>query len=152
VELACRLPPASPTYAKGLKKSLRIRHQNQLCTTEHASAILSCGDGSNQSWFQGIIGVLCIWLTSLQCSLHSCFTYHNWNWQNQKWNPQMPTFPCTIYDKTKTKYLNNKILKLGTLKNQGVCHTMALPFTLNSILRQKKKNYGNSNISPCKNI
>jgi hypothetical protein len=30
---------------------------------------------------------------------------------------------------------------------QGVCHTVALPFTLKSILRQKK-NYGNSNISP----
>ncbi len=29
---------------------------------------------------------------------------------------------------------------------------MALPFTLKSFLRQKKKNYGNSNISPCKNI
>jgi hypothetical protein len=28
--------------------------------------------------------------------------------------------------------------------------TVALPFTLTSILRQKK-NYGNSNISPCKN-
>jgi hypothetical protein len=28
---------------------------------------------------------------------------------------------------------------------------MALPFALKSILRQKK-NYGNSNISPCKNI
>jgi hypothetical protein len=29
----------------------------------------------------------------------------------------------------------------------------ALPFTVKSILRQKKKNYGkNSNISPCKNI
>jgi hypothetical protein len=35
--------------------------------------------------------------------------------------------------------------------SQGVHHTMALPFTLNSILRQKK-NYGNSNISPCKSI
>ncbi len=34
---------------------------------------------------------------------------------------------------------------------QGVCHTVTLPFTLKSILRQKK-NYGNSNISPCKNI
>ncbi len=33
-----------------------------------------------------------------------------------------------------------------------MCHTMALPFTLKSILRQKKKNYGNSNISPCKDI
>jgi hypothetical protein len=29
--------------------------------------------------------------------------------------------------------------------------TVALPITLKSILRQKK-NYGNSNISPCKNI
>ncbi len=38
------------------------------------------------------------------------------------------------------------------LKNKGVCHNMALPFTLKSILRQKKKNYGNSNILPCKNI
>jgi hypothetical protein len=28
---------------------------------------------------------------------------------------------------------------------------MALPFTLKNILRQKK-DYGNSNISPCKNI
>jgi hypothetical protein len=34
---------------------------------------------------------------------------------------------------------------------QGVCHTVALPCTLKSILRQNK-NYGNSNISPCKNI
>jgi hypothetical protein len=36
-------------------------------------------------------------------------------------------------------------------EQQGVCHTVALPFTLKSIARQKK-NYGNSNISPCKNI
>jgi hypothetical protein len=34
---------------------------------------------------------------------------------------------------------------------QGVCHTVALPFALKSILRQKK-NYENSNISPCENI
>jgi hypothetical protein len=34
---------------------------------------------------------------------------------------------------------------------QGVCHTVALPFTLKSILGQKK-NYENSNILPCKNI
>jgi hypothetical protein len=38
----------------------------------------------------------------------------------------------------------------GNVK-QGVCHTVALPFRLKSILGQKKK-YGNSNISPCKNI
>jgi hypothetical protein len=34
---------------------------------------------------------------------------------------------------------------------QGVHHNVALPFTLKLILR-KKKNYGNSKISPCKNI
>jgi hypothetical protein len=34
---------------------------------------------------------------------------------------------------------------------QGMCHNVALPFTLKKILRQKK-NYGISNISPCKNI
>ncbi len=33
---------------------------------------------------------------------------------------------------------------------QGVCHTVPLPFTVKSILMQKK-NYENSNISPCKN-
>jgi hypothetical protein len=30
--------------------------------------------------------------------------------------------------------------------NGRVCHTVALPFTLKSILRKKKKNYGNPNI------
>jgi hypothetical protein len=37
------------------------------------------------------------------------------------------------------------------LKKQGVCHIVALSFTLKCSLRQKK-NYGNANISPCKNI
>jgi hypothetical protein len=41
--------------------------------------------------------------------------------------------------------------KLQDNSRQGVCHTVALPFTLKFILRQKK-NYENSNISPCKNI
>jgi hypothetical protein len=40
---------------------------------------------------------------------------------------------------------------LSPQRKQGVCHTVALPFTLKSILRQKK-NYENSNISPCKNV
>jgi len=31
------------------------------------------------------------------------------------------------------------------------CVTVALPFTRNNILK-KKNNYGNSNISPCKNV
>jgi hypothetical protein len=36
------------------------------------------------------------------------------------------------------------------LSKQRVCHTVALPFALKSILKQKK-NDGNSNILPCKN-
>jgi hypothetical protein len=38
----------------------------------------------------------------------------------------------------------------ATKKTRGVSH-MTLPFTFKSILMQKK-NYGNSNISPCNNI
>jgi hypothetical protein len=39
-----------------------------------------------------------------------------------------------------------------TLKKQGVCHPVALPFTLKLSILRPKKNYGNSNISPCQNI
>jgi hypothetical protein len=42
-------------------------------------------------------------------------------------------------------------MKAPKQTKQGVCHTVALPFTLKNTLRQKK-NYENSNISPCKNI
>jgi hypothetical protein len=44
-----------------------------------------------------------------------------------------------------------KITLNNYLQQQGVCHIVALPLTLKSTLRQKR-NYGNSNISPCKNI
>jgi hypothetical protein len=43
------------------------------------------------------------------------------------------------------------MLSIAQKNNQGLFHTVTLPFTLKGILRQKK-NYGNSNISPCKNI
>jgi hypothetical protein len=39
----------------------------------------------------------------------------------------------------------------NTLIEQGVCNTVALPFTLKVIGRQKK-NYENSNNPPCKNV
>ncbi len=39
----------------------------------------------------------------------------------------------------------------ATLVVTRVCHTVALAFTFKSVLRQKK-NYENSNISPCQNI
>ncbi len=56
-----------------------------------------------------------------------------------------------------SKQLNTPSAQIGAKcdifpkPKQGVCHTVALPFTIKIILRQKK-NYGNSNISPCKNI
>jgi hypothetical protein len=37
-------------------------------------------------------------------------------------------------------------------EKQRVCHTTALPFTLKVHILRQKKIYGNSNISPCKNI
>jgi hypothetical protein len=42
---------------------------------------------------------------------------------------------------------------VGNFSNvkQGVCHNVASPFTFKSISRQRK-NYGNTNILPCKNI
>jgi len=36
-------------------------------------------------------------------------------------------------------------------RRKGVCYTVALPFTLKSILRKKEEYYESSNISPCKN-
>jgi hypothetical protein len=50
------------------------------------------------------------------------------NWRNKKW-------------------VGKRLEEQG-----GVSHTVALPFTLKSILIRQKKNYENSNISPCKNI
>jgi hypothetical protein len=47
-------------------------------------------------------------------------------------------------------YSYSNFAKISTLK-QGVSHIVALPLTLKHISRQKN-NYGNSNISPCKNI
>jgi hypothetical protein len=47
--------------------------------------------------------------------------------------------------------LNDPCRMVALYKRNKGCHTVALPFTLKIILRQKK-NYENSNISPCKNI
>jgi hypothetical protein len=41
-------------------------------------------------------------------------------------------------------------LSLHPIPKQGVCYTMALPFTIKIYILRQKKNYGNSNISPCK--
>jgi hypothetical protein len=47
--------------------------------------------------------------------------------------------------------MGNKNTEIDDQCKQGVRHTVAVLFTLKSILRQKK-NYGNSNISSCKSI
>jgi hypothetical protein len=47
--------------------------------------------------------------------------------------------------------VGQRLQDLSSFIKQGACHTVALPFTLKSILG-KKKNYENSNISSCKNI
>jgi hypothetical protein len=49
-------------------------------------------------------------------------------------------------------FTKNHIRSIGAIVQQaGVCHTVALPFTLKEYL-MVKENYGNSNISSCKNI
>jgi hypothetical protein len=59
-------------------------------------------------------------------------------------------FPVGVSSFHPRVYCNTRKAFLNITK--GICHSVALlPFTLTSILRQKK-NYGNSNISPCKNI
>jgi hypothetical protein len=60
-------------------------------------------------------------------------------------NPEGTGFKTFPYAKTSVIFLS------ASFYEQGVCCTVALPFTLKSILRQKMT-YGNSNISPCKDI
>jgi hypothetical protein len=44
------------------------------------------------------------------------------------------------------------LVLLIKINKEGVSHSVALPFRLKSTLRSRKKNYGNSNIPPCKAI
>ncbi len=46
-----------------------------------------------------------------------------------------------------------KVMNIQKFFEQGMCHIAAkLPFTLKKYILRQKKNYENSNISPCKNI
>jgi hypothetical protein len=78
-------------------------------------------------------------LLVLDCRLLGCIC---------KWSMHKNTY--TSYTCFWDHALLPRLLAKSVLK-QGVCHTRALPSTWTSISRQKK-NYGNSNISPCKNI
>jgi predicted RNA-binding Zn-ribbon protein involved in translation (DUF1610 family) len=58
----------------------------------------------------------------------------------------------TLEKKKKKKLFFFSLQKVSQNK-QGVCHTCGLAIYIKKgLLRQKKKNCGNSNISPCKNI
>jgi len=68
-----------------------------------------------------------------------------WVWIQPKETTAFMGESCFVTDRATCTFWKLSIIK------QGVCHTVALPFTLKSILRQKK-NYKNSNTSPCKII
>jgi len=89
---------------------------------------------------------LCKW--PQECDVSASGAQDEWpNWQPgswcccwlSRWGRQEKMGHIAFYVQRKSSY-----------KQQGVCRTVKLPFTLKSILRQKK-NYGHSNISPCKN-
>jgi hypothetical protein len=61
-------------------------------------------------------------------------------------NEEGSSFGVTPKNKPAKLYFTRKCTTKESLTSG-----MALPFTLKSILRQKN-NYGNSNLSPCKNI
>jgi len=78
----------------------------------------------------------------------------------QSWNKKLTIFRFFDWSQGeffKKKYLINFVaicpyFMFKPTTKQRVCHIATLPFTLKIILKAKKKTYGNSNISPCKNI
>ncbi len=81
---------------------------------------------------------------SYQCSGHQRSPLKSKNWRQCRSSFFPPEALAAWID-------HQQIENITTKWKQGVCHTVALPFTFKSILRQKKK-YGNSNISPWKKI
>jgi hypothetical protein len=105
--------------------------------------------------------------------------HHKWNWQSKKWNQQMSDNGRLCKYSVSEDYLIHVLNIFMTINEisrhpftppclrtfqqwfgrfdmtkpnkPGVCHTVALSFTLKSILWQKK-NYWNSIISLCKDI
>jgi hypothetical protein len=85
----------------------------------------------------------------------SSFVIHKMIVKEFPLNKGFNSVPQYIIDGIWNKFVSNKPnqsvhdkKKKKKKKNRCVCHTVALSFTLKSILRQKKKNYENSNISP----
>jgi hypothetical protein len=85
----------------------------------------------------------CCWFTGGQF-------YHNHIMEcPMKWNKTMESTLQYLQNGTQLK---NSFTKYYSPTKQGVCHTVALPFTFKKRILRQKKNYGNSNISPCKNL
>jgi hypothetical protein len=82
----------------------------------------------------------------------SSFVIHKMIVKEFPLNQGFNSVPQYLIDGIWNKFVSNKPNQSvhDKEKNRCVCHTVTLPFTLKSILRQKK-NYGNSNISLCKN-
>jgi len=80
----------------------------------------------------------------------SCWHFITWKWGRSS---SVLVVVVVMDDCIKIMFLSLQTMNPTYLhvKQGGLCHTVALPFTLKCILGQKK-NYGNSNISPCKNI
>jgi hypothetical protein len=66
--------------------------------------------------------------------------------------PSLPSFLPVVRPNVGNLWKLEEVLQSSShLKQGGLCHTVALPFTLFKRILRQKKNYGNSNISPCRN-
>jgi hypothetical protein len=98
------------------------------------------------------------WQVSRTCK--RCYQTKIWNYSIEMWilKKRLIFFETWRKFPQKTWIITQKYIYFSHLwenfshvKQQGVCHNVALPFTLKSIWRERK-NYGKSNILPCKNI
>ncbi len=87
--------------------------------------------------------------------LYACDTLSHRHYPNWGLIPIMPmALGVTLQhfhdslNQPKTSSSNSKL----KVNEQGVCHTVALPFTLKKSILRLKKNIEKSNVSPCKNI
>ncbi len=82
---------------------------------------------------------------NFECELHKFKSRPTFIWPQCSLLVQAKENLCIIMSKNTS--LKN-MAKVGEEHNihltKGLCHILALPFALKSILRQKKKNYGNS--------
>ncbi len=67
------------------------------------------------------------------------------------WKLKTKIWKISKDNKNKSLLKLHPFVRITHVVTRGVCHMVAMPFTLKSILRQTK-NYENSNISPCENI